>query len=107
MSKEFRKQNMALKFFHLPKSRQFNIPYRFYDPSKEDREDRENRIKEELGIMEKAEINPSFKPNMRGQFRQALGRASKTDSDARRSSNIRLIILIAILFLLSYLFFYR
>lgn len=98
---------MALKFFHLPKSRQFNIPYRFYDPSKEDREDRENRIKEELGIMEKAEINPSFKPNIRGQFRQAMGRASKSASDARRSSNIRLIILIATLFLLTYLFFFR
>ena len=98
---------MALKFFHLPKSRQFNIPYRYYDPSKEEREDRENRIKEELGILEKAEFNPSYKPNLKGQFRQALGRASKSANDSRRNSNVRLIILIATLFLLSYLFFFR
>ena len=98
---------MALKFFHLQKAKQFNVPYRFYDPDKEDREDREKRIKEELGIKEEVDHSKPYKPTLKGQFRQSQGRASKSDEDARRNSNIRLIILILVLSLLFYLFFYR
>jgi hypothetical protein len=98
---------MALKFFHLQRAKQFNIPYRFYDPSKEDRDDRERRIKEEMGIHEAFDPNKPFKANVKGQFRQSMGRSSKTAEEARRTSNFRLIILIAILSLVVYLVFIR
>jgi hypothetical protein len=98
---------MIGKFFHTPGVKQFRITPRFYDPDKEEREARESRIKEELGIVdEKVDDGKPYRPNIRGQFRMAQGKQSKSASDARKASNTRLIILILILTLIFYLFFY-
>ncbi len=98
---------MIGRFFHTPKAKQFHITPRFYDPDREEREDRERRIKEELGIFEeKKNDNKPYRPNIKGQFRVMQGGHSKTTEQARRSSNTRLIILILILALIFYLFFY-
>lgn len=98
---------MIGNFFHTPRSKQFNMRPRFYDPDKEAREDRERRIKEELGIVdEKEKSNRPFRPNIKGQFRNTDGWQSKSSEDARRAQNKRLIILFLILALVFYLFFY-
>jgi len=94
---------MIGNFFHLPKHKRFNIPFRYHDPEKEEMQIREDRIKKEMGIHEKKEFDPNFRANIRGQFRQAMGNASKTAEDARRKSNTRLIMLIVILSLAVYL----
>lgn len=94
---------MIGKFFHTPKARKFDIPYRFYDPDKEAMDDREERIRRELGMEPKRGWEPGYRPNIRGQFRRAQG-ASVTQKNAQRSANIRLIILIALLSLLFYFF---
>ena len=98
---------MALKFFHLQKAKRFNIPYRFYDPDKEERDDREMRMKQELGIPIEVDKDKPYRPNLKGQFRQAMGLASKSADESRRNSNVRLIILIVILSFVVYFFFYR
>ena len=98
---------MIGRFFHLPKSKRFNINPRFYDPDKEEREERERRIKEELGIFdEKKDDGKPYRPNVKGQFRTMQGGHSKTSIQARKRSNTRLIILIFILSIIFYLFFY-
>ena len=98
---------MIGKFFHTPGARQFHITPRFYDPDKEEREERERRIKEELGIVDdKVDDGKPFRPNIRGQFRSADGWKTKSSEKARRTSNTRLIILFLILSLVFYLFFY-
>lgn len=98
---------MIGRFFHLPKSKQFNINPRFYDPDREEREERERRIKEELGIFdEKKDDNKPYKPNIKGQFRAMQGGHLKTSAQARKKSNTRLIVLILILSIIFYLFFY-
>jgi len=99
---------MALKFFNLPKAKQFHIPYRYYDPIKEEREERERRVRDELGLRVEGE-DPGlyYRANIKGQFRRAMKSASRTSSDARRKSNTRLLFLIMILALLAYLVFYR
>ncbi len=43
---------MIGRFFHTPQTKQFNIRPRFHDPDKDERDDREQRIKEELGIVD-------------------------------------------------------
>ena len=98
---------MIGKFFHTPRAKQFYIPPRFHDPDKGEREDRERRIKEELGIVEerKKDGRP-YRPNIKGQFRVSQGWQAKSSEKARRSSNTRLVILIFILALVFYLFFY-
>ncbi len=97
---------MALKFFHLPKGRQFNINPRYWDPQKEESENREKRMKTELGIVDEEDRNRPFKPNLKGQFRISAGPSSKSTSDARKTSNIRLLILIVSLSLVAYFLFF-
>lgn len=96
---------MIGKFFYISKSKKFNIPPRFHDPDQEERDEREQRIKAELGIKDDEE-GKEYKPNIKGQFRNAMSRDSKSAEDARRKSNRRLIILILIFTLIFYLFFF-
>jgi hypothetical protein len=99
---------MIGRFFHTPPAKKFHIKPRFYDPDKDERDERERRVKDELGIIDekKPESNRPFRPNIKGQFRQAQEGFSKSSEKARRASNTRLIILILILTLIFYLFFY-
>jgi hypothetical protein len=98
---------MIGKFFHTPATKKFNLTPRFWDPDKKEREEREQRIREELGIpKEKEESSKPYKSNIKGQFRQAQGGLSRSSEKERRASNTRLIILIMIFALIVYLFFY-
>ena len=100
-------ESMIGKFFYTPKPRQFNIRPRFYDPDKEERENREQRIKEELGIAdEKKGDLKNFKPRIKGQFRNQDGWQAKSSGPARRAQNRRLLYLFLILAVIFYLFFY-
>jgi hypothetical protein len=96
---------MIGRFFHTPGTKKFSITPRFWDPDKEARDERERRIKAELGIVdEKTEDGRPYRPNIKGQFRsEGLSRSSE---DARRSQNRRLIWIILVLVLVLYLFFY-
>lgn len=97
---------MIGKFFHTPEAKGLNIVPRFHDPDKDERDERERRIKEELGIVEeKTDDGKPFRPNISGQFRKKDGWA-KSSPGARKSQNRRLIMLVLILTLVFYLFFY-
>ncbi len=98
---------MIGRFFYLPGTKKFHITPRFYDPGQEERDERERRIREELGIPEeKNDDARPYRSNIKGQFRLAQGGHSKSTERARKASNTRLIILIIILALIFYLFFY-
>ncbi len=98
---------MIGRFFHTPTTKKFHITPRYWNPDKDEREERERRIKEELGIVnETRDAGMPFKPNIRGQFRQSQEGFSRSSGKARKASNTRLIILIMILSLIFYLFFY-
>lgn len=97
---------MIGRFFHTPGTKKFSIVPRFYDPDKEERDERERRIKEELGIVdEKKDLNRPYRPNIRGQFRTGDGWARSSES-ARRAQNRRLLWIIITLALILYLFFF-
>ncbi|SHF10965.1 hypothetical protein SAMN05444274_103520 [Mariniphaga anaerophila] len=98
---------MIGRFFHTPAAKKFHVNPRFYDPDKDERDERERRIKDELGIKgKKSEGGKPFRPNVRGQFRQAQEGFVRSSEKGRRASNTRLIFLILILTLIFYLFFY-
>ena len=99
---------MIGKLFHTPASKSFSFKPRYYDPDKEDRENREERIKEEMGIVEdkKVEDGKPFKASIKGQFRNPDGWNTKSSESGRKSQNRRLFILVVILSLLFYLFFF-
>lgn len=101
---------MAMNFFKLSKPRKFDFKPRYYDPVKEEQLEREIRIREELGMVEvkPGEVDPAtYRAHIKGQFRKVMKRDSRTTAEARRQSNRRLFIIMAILMLIFYFLFYR
>ncbi len=93
---------MALKFVNLPKSKQFKIGTRFYDPQKEAMLERQERIRRELELEDGHEPGTYYRANIKGSFRAAGRRGSKTIEEARRKSNMRLLYILIILSALFY-----
>jgi cytoskeletal protein RodZ len=90
------------RFIKLPTHNRFNYSPRYWDPEKEEREERIRQIKHEMGI--KIPTDPTRTTIKRGSFRQA---SKKTKVKATRSSNIRLVIILGILLFLAYLILFR
>lgn len=89
-------------FFKQYKPRGFNYTPMYYDPAKERREERERQIKAELGIKEdgdKEYVSRLTRGSMRSYFHQHKTRV-------QRYTVIRLIVIILILFIITYVFLY-
>ena len=90
------------RFIKLPTYKRFEYSPRYWDPEKEDREERIRQIKQEMGI--DIPSDPNRTTIKRGSFRQVH---RKTKIRASRSTNIRLVIILAVLFFLAYLIFFK
>ena len=90
------------RFFKLHKPKQFEYNPIYWDPEKEEREERIRQIKHEMGL--EIPTDPNRTTIKRGSFRQA---SKKTKVKATRSSNIRLVIILAVLLFLAYLILFR
>lgn len=91
---------MAISFIKLPGHKRFEYTPRYWDPEKEDREERIREIKREMGVEVPFDSNRSTTIR-RGSFRQR----QKQKTKATRASNIRLIVILAVLFIIAYLIF--
>ena len=93
---------MKITFLRTPKPRRFVHKNIYYDPEKEQREEREERVNKELGIYKEDE---TYKPSIkRGTFRRYNYNVPKETSDMhreRRASNIRLIVIIVALLIIA------
>lgn len=97
---------MISKFFHTPSAKKFNMKPRFYDRDKEEREAREQRIRQELGMNEPPkENNGEYRPNVKGQFRNSDS-WQRANSSAKVAQQRRLLWLLLILAIVFILFFY-
>jgi hypothetical protein len=90
------------RFIKLPSHKRFEYSPRYWDPEKEEREERIRQIKQEMGV--DVPSDPTRTTIRRGSFRQAH---QKARVKASRGTNIRLAIILAVLFVLAYLLFYR
>jgi hypothetical protein len=91
---------MAIRFFYTPRGRKYNYQPRFYDERKEELERRKKRIDRELGLDEESR-GDEYVPNIKGQMRKHL----KVRKKARKSSSIRMVIVLAVLLLITYILF--
>lgn len=86
--------------FRTPKPRRYTHKNIYYDPLKEAHEERQERIRKQMGIA--ASEDQPYKPSIkRGSFRRGIfGTAEETQDmrSERKRSNIRLIIILIILF---------
>lgn len=90
------------RFIKLPSNKKFEYAPRYWDPEKEKREERIRMIRQEAGL--DVSNDPGRTTIRRGSFRSGY---HKTKVRASRSSNIRLVIILAVLLLISYLVFLR
>jgi uncharacterized membrane protein len=84
-------------FFRTPKPKAFNYRPIYYDPVKEERDERNRRIEQEMGV--KQEQDTAFKPGIqRGSMRSYY----QKNQQVKRASNIRLILIILFLLFVAY-----
>lgn len=89
------------RFIKLPGHKRFEYTPRYWDPEKEEFEERVRQIKQEMGI--DVPRDPNRTTIKRGSFRQVR---HQTKVRASRNSNLRLVIILAALFVLAYLIFF-
>lgn len=87
---------MRIRFFRLPTYKQFEYKPRYFDPAKEELQERVRRIQREMG-----QTDAPYVPNIKGQFRAHYNRNSQK---VETRSNLRLLIIFAALLGISYWF---
>ncbi len=91
---------MALSsFFKKPEHKRFNIQPRYWDPVKEEHNERENRIKAELGM---TDDNGQYIPRVKGQMKRSLRHNNADVKQSNKKSNIRLVLIVIILLIIAY-----
>ncbi|BAX79769.1 hypothetical protein [Labilibaculum antarcticum] len=90
-------------FFNKPEHKKFNIQPRYWDPNKEERDDREKRIRGEMGLRDE---NETYIPNIKGRMKTQLRHGHSDSSGVRNKSNIRLLIIFVLLAIAAYLYIY-
>jgi hypothetical protein len=91
---------MPIKFFYLPRGKKYNYIPRYYDEQKEELEKRKRVIDAELKREGKEGLEDDiYIPNIKGKMRSHMKAARKQ----KRNSNIRMVVILAFLLLLSYL----
>ncbi len=88
-------------FIKLPGHKRFEYTPRYWDPEKEEFEERVRQIKQEIGI--EVSRDPNRTTIKRGSFRQVR---QQTKIRASRNSNLRLVVILAVLFIITYLIFF-
>jgi len=88
------------RFIKLPSHKRFEYTPRYWDPVKEEREARIRQIKAEMGV--DVGSHPNRSTIKRGSFRQAQKNARVR---ATRGSNIRLVVILALLLIIFYFIF--
>ena len=90
------------RLFRLPQHREFNYVPRYFDPEKAEREERLKQLKKEREINEFIEENEGASSRIKGNFNHYFYRSKRV----RKQSNLRLLIIVIGLMILSYYLFF-
>lgn len=91
------------QIFSKRPSRQFHIPPRYYDPEKDKRDEREARIKHELGIGQEGEDTREYKSAISGAFRNRLNPRFHKKNE-KSNYTIKIFLLVFILAMAAYMY---
>ena len=89
------------RFIKLPSHKRFEYSPRYWDPEKEEFEQRIRQSQLEAGM--DVPRDPNRTTIKRGSFRQVRQQAK---IKASRSSNLRLVVILAVLLIIAYLIFF-
>lgn len=94
---------MRITFFKIPQHRKFQYDPIYYNPEKEEREERVRRIKQEMGVeVEEQSDERAYKERIRGGMRRRIKSHFEVGRSERKKSNIRLIIILVLLMIIFY-----
>ncbi len=96
---------MKFTFFKAPYNRKFYHEPVYYDEAKEERIERERRIREEMGLPLDDIDNEgqlTYKDRIKGSMRSKFQGRYDSQKSGSRSSNLRFIIILIALFMLAY-----
>ncbi len=91
-----------MSFFKQSKPRKFDHQPIYYDAQKEARQERIQKAKAEMGLIEEKELKKDYEKTIRGSFREAVPGGSRTK---RKDNNkmLRIIVVLFVIILLAYL----
>lgn len=87
-----------------PEYKRFHIQPRYWDPEKEAREEREKRIKAELGIRDD---DKQYIPNTRGQFKKEYEKHKAARSNIGSAQTVRFFMILLLLFIAAFYVFIK
>ena len=90
--------------FKKARYQRFHIEPRYYDPIKEDIENRTSRIKAEMGMSDADVIDPGYRSRIEGSFRKNMKHATGNGVD--QTILLRLLIMVILVFMIGgYVYF--
>lgn len=92
---------MKFTFSKVARHRVFQHDPIYYDEKKEKREERERRIKEELGLLSDKEKEEGYADRIRGGMRRRMKSHYEVTRSEKRRSNLRLVIILIALMILG------
>ncbi len=92
------------ELFKKPEYRKFNLKPRYWNPEQEEREQREKRIKAELGIKDE---DGQYIPNIQGQFRREYEKRKMARNSISSARTIRLFMILILLFVAAFYLFIK
>ena len=90
--------------FKKPEYRRFNLKPRYWDPAKEEREERERRVKAELGLKDD---DKTYIPNIKEQFRQEYEKRKANRNGLNSNYALRLFMILTLLFIMAFYVFVK
>lgn len=92
---------MRFIFTKVARHRVFQHDPIYFDPKKEERQERERRIKEELGLLSEEEKETGYADRIRGGMRRRIKSNYEVSRSTRRRSNLRLIVILIVLMVIG------
>lgn len=101
---ENKKQAMKITgFFKVTKPKQFAYNPRYYNPLKEEREERNRQIREELGIKNEKPYTPDLRGKLTSQFADKYRKKNKMPLYRKIILIMTLVLVLAIVYLAYYI----
>nr|WP_321450092.1 hypothetical protein [uncultured Carboxylicivirga sp.] len=92
---------MKFTFTKVARHRVFQHDPIYYDEKKEQREERERRVREELGLLTDEEKDKGYADRIKGGMRRRMKSHYEVSRSAKRNSNIRLVVILIILMVIG------
>ena len=93
---------MKYTFIKIPRHRRFQYDPIYYNPEKEQSNERERRIRKEMGLPVDEKESRGYTERIRGGMRRRMKPHFEVGRSERKKSNIRLVIILIVLFALFY-----